>query len=108
MRILQYSLFVANRHRLRAKIKTIGDKFEAREAHFKSLLRWKDAEVQCLAAKCEEYRRIIDREATKSKELTERAASFSATEAELRAQLNIYVEKFKQVCSMCLRHIHSI
>ncbi|KAI5306013.1 hypothetical protein KEM56_002539 [Ascosphaera pollenicola] len=82
---------------IRIKLKNIGDRFEAREQHYKSLLRVKDIEVQCLQAKCEEYRRAAERETAKTRELNERATSFSATEAELRAQLNIYVEKFKQV-----------
>lgn len=82
---------------LRAKIKTIGEKFEMRELHYKSLLRSKDAEIQCLTAKYEEQRRAAENEAARCRALSSQVSTFSQTEAELRSQLNIYVEKFKQV-----------
>ncbi|KAL4979718.1 myosin-like coiled-coil protein-domain-containing protein [Aspergillus desertorum] len=82
---------------LRAKIKTIGEKFEMRELHYKSLLRSKDAEIQCLTAKYEEQRRAAESEAARCRALSSQVSTFSHTEAELRSQLNIYVEKFKQV-----------
>ncbi|KAL4940667.1 hypothetical protein BDV06DRAFT_18049 [Aspergillus oleicola] len=82
---------------LRAKIKTIGEKFEMRELHYKSLLRSKDAEVQCLTAKYEEQRRAAENEAARCRALSSQVSTFSHTESELRSQLNIYVEKFKQV-----------
>ncbi|KAI1920726.1 hypothetical protein LOZ52_003965 [Ophidiomyces ophidiicola] len=82
---------------LRAKIKTIGEKFELREQHFKALLRNKDAEIQSLTAKYEEQRRHAETEAARCRALSSQVSTFSHTEAELRSQLNIYVEKFKQV-----------
>ncbi|KAB8265925.1 myosin-like coiled-coil protein-domain-containing protein [Aspergillus pseudonomiae] len=82
---------------LRAKIKTIGEKFETREVHYKSLLRSKDAEIQSLTAKYEEQRRAAENEAARCRALSSQVSTFSHTEAELRSQLNIYVEKFKQV-----------
>ncbi|RMJ22097.1 hypothetical protein PHISP_07040 [Aspergillus sp. HF37] len=82
---------------LRTKIKTIGEKFEMRELHYKALLRSKDAEIQCLTAKYEEQRRAAENEATRCRALSSQVSTFSHTEAELRSQLNIYVEKFKQV-----------
>ncbi|PYH47408.1 taxilin [Aspergillus saccharolyticus JOP 1030-1] len=82
---------------LRAKIKTIGEKFEMRELHYKALLRSKDAEIQCLTAKFEEQRRAAENEASRCRALSTQVSTFSHTEAELRSQLNIYVEKFKQV-----------
>lgn len=82
---------------LRAKIKTIGEKFEMRELHYKSLLRSKDAEIQCLTAKYEEQRRTAENEAARCRALSSQVSTFSHTESELRSQLNIYVEKFKQV-----------
>ncbi|RAL08934.1 taxilin [Aspergillus homomorphus CBS 101889] len=82
---------------LRAKIKTIGEKFEMRELHYKALLRSKDAEIQCLTAKYEEQRRVAENEAARCRALSSQVSTFSHTEAELRSQLNIYVEKFKQV-----------
>ncbi|KAL2870867.1 taxilin [Aspergillus lucknowensis] len=82
---------------LRAKIKTIGEKFEMRELHYKSLLRSKDAEIQSLTAKYEEQRRAAENEAARCRALSSQVSTFSHTESELRSQLNIYVEKFKQV-----------
>ncbi|KAL6237418.1 hypothetical protein BDW75DRAFT_204175 [Aspergillus navahoensis] len=82
---------------LRAKIKTIGEKFEMRELHYKALLRSKDAEIQCLTAKYEEQRRAAENEAARCRALSSQVSTFSHTESELRSQLNIYVEKFKQV-----------
>ncbi|EER25915.1 hypothetical protein D8B26_008239 [Coccidioides posadasii str. Silveira] len=82
---------------LRAKIKTIGEKFELREQHYKALLRSKDAEIQSLTAKYEEQRRGTETEAARCRALSSQVSTFSHTEAELRSQLNIYVEKFKQV-----------
>lgn len=86
---------------LRAKIKTIGEKFEMRELHYKALLRSKDAEIQCLTAKYEEQRRAAENEAARCRALSSQVSTFSHTEAELRSQLNIYVEKFKQVWLFC-------
>ncbi|KAH1645189.1 hypothetical protein KXX59_008657 [Aspergillus fumigatus] len=55
---------------LRAKIKTIGEKFEMRELHYKALLRSKDAEIQCLTAKYEEQRRAAENEAARCRALS--------------------------------------
>ncbi|KAJ5465135.1 uncharacterized protein N7458_000821 [Penicillium daleae] len=82
---------------LRAKLKTISEQFDTRELHYKSLLRSKDAEIQSLTAKYEEQRRTADNETARGRALSAQVSTFSHTEAELRSQLNIYVEKFKQV-----------
>lgn len=82
---------------LRAKLKTLGEKYETRELHYKALLRSKDAEIQSLTAKYEEQRRGAESEAARCRALSSQVSTFSHTEAELRSQLNIYVEKFKQV-----------
>jgi hypothetical protein len=92
------SLIILSLSRLRAKLKTIGEKYETRELHYKVLLRIKDAEIQSLTAKYEEQRRSAENEAARCRALSSQVSTFSHTEAELRSQLNIYVEKFKQVC----------
>lgn len=79
------------------KIKTICDQFEMRDLHYKSILRHRDLEIQSLAIKYEENRRVAEHEAARVKALSAQVSTFSHTEAELRSQLNIYVEKFKQV-----------
>lgn len=84
-------------NRLRVKLKTISDQFDTRELHYKSLLRCKDLEIQTVTAKFEEQRRTADNESSRGRALSAQVSTFSHTEAELRSQLNIYVEKFKQV-----------
>jgi hypothetical protein len=72
-----------------------------REAQFQSILRMKELEVQYQQARYEGQRKAQEQEASKSKQLTSQVSTFSQTETELRSQLNIYVEKFKQVSSVC-------
>jgi len=72
-----------------------------REAQFQSILRMKELEVQYQQARYEGQRKAQEQEANKSKQLTSQVSTFSQTETELRSQLNIYVEKFKQVSSVC-------
>ncbi|KAJ5763288.1 hypothetical protein N7533_001969 [Penicillium manginii] len=82
---------------LRVKLKTINEQFDTRELHYKCLLRSKDSEIQSLTSKYEEQRRNADTETARGRALSAQVSTFSHTEAELRSQLNIYVEKFKQV-----------
>lgn len=72
-----------------------------RELQFHSLLRTKELEVQYQMARYEQQRKAQEQELNKTRQLTSQVSTFSQTEAELRSQLNIYVEKFKQV-SVCL------
>ncbi|KAJ5096080.1 hypothetical protein NUU61_005436 [Penicillium alfredii] len=83
--------------RLRTKLKTISEQFDTRELHYKGLLRSKDSELQSLTLKFEEQRRTAENETARGRALSTQVSTFSHTEAELRSQLNIYVEKFKQV-----------
>ena len=48
-------------------------------------------------ARAEEQRKRAEDEMKKSRILNSQVSTFSRTETELRSQLNIYVEKFKQV-----------
>jgi hypothetical protein len=81
----------------KTRCKVLADQSEIREMQFKSILRHKDAEIAHLQAKHEVERRRADTEAGRCRTLTSQVSTFSHTEAELRSQLNIYVEKFKQV-----------
>ncbi|KIW71821.1 hypothetical protein PV04_00053 [Phialophora macrospora] len=81
----------------KTRCKVLADQAEIREMHFKAILRHKDAEIAHLQAKHEVERRRADAEAARCRTLTNQVSTFSHTEAELRSQLNIYVEKFKQV-----------
>jgi hypothetical protein len=51
-------------------------------------------------ARLEQQRKQQEAESSKSHQLTRQVSTFSQTETELRTQLNIYVEKFKQVCTL--------
>lgn len=73
------------------------DQYELRELHFQSLMRQKDLEIQYQIARLEQQRKQQEVESSKSHQLTRQVSTFSQTETELRSQLNIYVEKFKQV-----------
>lgn len=91
MRLLTFTFRVCH------KLKTIIEQCDIREMHFKTLLRHRDAEIQSLACKYEEQRRLAENEIARGRALSAQVSTFSHTEAELRSQLNIYVEKFKQV-----------
>jgi hypothetical protein len=86
-------------YRLKTRAKVLFDQAELREMHFKTILRHRDAEIAYVSAKHEVERRRADTEAARCRTLTNQVSTFSHTEAELRSQLNIYVEKFKQVSS---------
>lgn len=85
------------RSRFRQKFKSFIDQYELREIQFLSLLRTKDLEIQYQNARFERQRKAQEMETSKSHQLTRQVSTFSQTESELRTQLNIYVEKFKQV-----------
>ena len=83
--------------RFRQKFRSFIEQYELRELHILSMMRMKDSEVHLHIARGEEQRKRADRESNKSQALSQQVATFSGTETELRGQLNIYVEKFKQV-----------
>jgi len=83
--------------RFRQKFKSFIDQYELRELQFHSLLRTKELEIQYQMARLEQQRKAQEVESSKSHQLTRQVSTFSQTESELRTQLNIYVEKFKQV-----------
>lgn len=84
----------------RSKFKSYVDQYELREYHFYALLRTKEAENQLNLARMEDYRKRSESEMARSRTLSTQVSTFSQTETELRNQLNIYVEKFKQARSM--------
>ena len=85
--------------RFRQKFRSFCEQYELRELHFQALMRTKECEVQYNLARYEQQRKEADSQAKKSQNLTTQVSTFSQTETELRSQLNIYVEKFKQVSS---------
>lgn len=60
-------------------------------------MRTKELEVQYNLARYEKARKEAEAETARARALNAQVLTFSKTETELRSQLNIYVEKFKQV-----------
>lgn len=89
--------------RFKQRFKSLIDQYELRELHFHSLLRSKELEVQYNLARFDRERKSAEAEVTRSRALNAQVLTFSKTETELRNQLNIYVEKFKQVGSLRLK-----
>ncbi|KAF9276339.1 hypothetical protein BGZ68_010080 [Mortierella alpina] len=82
---------------LRDKFQGFLEQYDVREKHFNSVVKSKDLELQLAQAKLEQQKQIAQQEAAKVELLKSQLSAFSKTEAELRKQLNVYVEKFKQV-----------
>lgn len=83
--------------RFKQRFKSLIEQYDLRELQFHSLLRTKELEVQYNMARYERERKAAEQEAARSRALNAQVLTFSKTETELRNQLNIYVEKFKQV-----------
>ena len=62
-----------------------------------TFVRTKELELQWHAARYERQRQAAESEKARANNLSNQITTFTQTEAELRGQLNIYVEKFKQV-----------
>lgn len=60
-------------------------------------MRTKELEVQYHMARYEREKKSAEGESTKARQLQNQVQAFTRTEAELRNQLNVYVDKFKQV-----------
>lgn len=60
-------------------------------------MRTKELEVQYHMARYEREKKNAEAESTKARHLQAQVQAFTKTETELRNQLNVYVDKFKQV-----------
>lgn len=81
----------------REKFTSFLHQYELRELHFQSVLRMKELEIAYQTARHDSLKKAQETELSKSHQLTRQVSTFSQTENELRGQLNVYVEKFKQV-----------
>lgn len=81
----------------REKFTSFLHQYELRELQFQSVLRTKDLEIAYQVARHDQLKKAQESELSKSHQLTRQVSTFSQTENELRGQLNVYVEKFKQV-----------
>lgn len=82
------------------RFKSFIDQYELRELHFHSQMRTKELEVQYNMARYEREKKNYEAELARSRQLNTQVQTFTKTEAELRHQLNVYVDKFKQVCGV--------
>ena len=83
--------------RFRVRFRSFIEQYELRELHFHSLMRTKELEVQYHMARYEREKKNAESEGTKARHLQGQVQAFTKTETELRNQLNVYVDKFKQV-----------
>jgi STE24 endopeptidase len=79
------------------RFKSFIDQYELRDLHFHSLMRMKELEVQYHMSRYEREKKTAEAESTKARHLQAQVQAFTKTETELRSQLNVYVDKFKQV-----------
>lgn len=84
----------------RQRFKSMIEQYELRETFYHSQMRAKELEVQYNLARYEREKKNYEAELARSRQLNAQVQTFSKTEAELRQQLNVYVEKFKQVCDI--------
>lgn len=85
--------------RFRVRFKSFIEQYELRELHFHSLMRTKELEVQYHLSRHDREKKNAEGEANKARHLQNQVGAFTKTETELRNQLNVYVDKFKQVCN---------
>ncbi|KAI1424387.1 myosin-like coiled-coil protein-domain-containing protein [Xylaria sp. FL1777] len=78
------------------RFKSMIDQYELRELHFHSAMRTKEIEVQWNMARYEQQKKAVEAEGNRARQLNNQVLTFTKTETELRNQLNVYVEKFKQ------------
>lgn len=60
-------------------------------------MRTKELEIQFNLARFEREKKSHEKEANRTRQLKNEIITFSNTESDLRQQLNVYVDKFKQV-----------
>ncbi|KAF9414268.1 hypothetical protein BGZ94_000447 [Podila epigama] len=82
---------------LKKKLQGLNEQYVVREKHFNSVVKSKDLELRLAQAKLERQRQVAQQETAKVELLKSQLNTLTKTETELRKQLNVYVEKFKQV-----------
>ncbi|ROW08925.1 hypothetical protein VMCG_03006 [Cytospora schulzeri] len=94
--------------RFKSRFKSLIDQYELRELHFHSLMRTKELELQFNMSKYDKEKKNSEVESARAKQLNTQVQTFSKTEAELRNQLNVYVDKFKQMADERNKHLKDI
>ncbi|KAG0282350.1 hypothetical protein BGZ96_000575 [Linnemannia gamsii] len=88
---------VGNEALLQEKLQGFMEQYDLREKHFNSVVKAKDLELQLAQAKVDRQKRASQEDTVKLDLLKSQLQEYTKTEAELRKQLSVYVEKFKQV-----------
>ncbi|KAF9138211.1 hypothetical protein BG015_002461 [Linnemannia schmuckeri] len=88
---------IGNEALLQEKLQGFIEQYDLREKHFSSVVKAKDLELQLAQAKLDRQKRASQEEIVKLDLLKSQLQESIKTEAELRKQLSVYVEKFKQV-----------
>ncbi|KAI9098678.1 myosin-like coiled-coil protein-domain-containing protein [Phlyctochytrium arcticum] len=82
---------------LKDKFKKFLEQYTLREKHYTSCTKSLHLEIQLLEAKLDACRHALSEETNKTAGLRHQIGGFVKSERELKAQLAIYVEKFRQV-----------
>lgn len=82
---------------LKARFRLLIDLYNQREQHFCSVLRAKDLEIQMLQGHFYAHQNQIQKISQSNRELNGKINDLSSSESDLRSQLGVYVDKFKQV-----------
>ncbi|KAJ3187462.1 hypothetical protein HDU85_006750 [Gaertneriomyces sp. JEL0708] len=82
---------------LKSKFKSFLEQYTLRERHYHSILKSRDLEIQLLEAKLQSCQSSIALVGAENAALKEQVSRARTVETELRGQLGIYVEKFRQV-----------
>ena len=82
---------------LKARFQLLINLYNQRETHFLTVLKSKDVEIQMLQGHFFSHQSQIQKISNFNRELNGKVGDLSSSESDLRSQLSIYVEKFKQV-----------
>jgi hypothetical protein len=79
------------------KVLSLIEQYQSHEQQYQSTIKSLHVKLELWKAKSEQQRQVTNGEVVKVAALRAQIASFVKTEHELRRQLQIYVDKFKQV-----------
>ncbi|KAJ3066234.1 hypothetical protein HDU98_010458, partial [Podochytrium sp. JEL0797] len=82
---------------IKDKLLNFFSQWSLREKQFEAAMKANEMEMRVLEAKVESQRQIAQQETERCWSLRSQVASFLSTERDLRRQLQIYVDKFRQV-----------
>lgn len=89
-----YSASNTDLETLKSKFKYFLEEYDVREQHFATMIKSKDLELSLLQAKLDQQTLLTEQANVSYSELQ---SHYTNTETELRKQLALYVDKFKQV-----------